>query len=57
MKSATYIRVGTTYYKLVQIPTIAGQLNEIIVPWKLLTAVGNCLPFAGYFAWHVATDC
>lgn len=35
MKSATYIRVGTTYYKLVQIPTIAGQLNEVIVPWKL----------------------
>ncbi|MCL8009489.1 primase-helicase family protein [Gelidibacter japonicus] len=35
MKEPTYIRVGTTYYKLVQIPTIAGKLNEIIVPWTL----------------------
>lgn len=37
MKDATYIRVGTTYYKLVQVPTIAGQFNEIIVPWTLET--------------------
>lgn len=32
-KQTTYIRVGTSYYKLVQVPTIAGQFNEIILPW------------------------
>lgn len=37
MKDATYIRVGTSYYKLVQVPTIAGQFNEIIVLWTLET--------------------
>ncbi len=35
MKDTPYIRVGTYYYKLVRIPTIAGQFNEIIVPWTL----------------------
>lgn len=35
MKDATYIRVGTIYYKLVRVPTIAGHFNEIIVPWTL----------------------
>ena len=37
MKDATYIRVGTAYYKIVKIPTISGHLNEIIVPWTLET--------------------
>ena len=37
MKDPTYIRVGTYYYKLVYVPTIAGQFNEIIVPWTLET--------------------
>ncbi|OBX26157.1 hypothetical protein LX77_02031 [Gelidibacter algens] len=37
MKDAIYIRVGTSYYKLVQVPTIAGQFNEIIVLWTLET--------------------
>lgn len=37
MKDTTYIRVGTCYYKLVQVPTIAGHFNEIIVPWTLET--------------------
>ena len=35
MKDTPYIRVGTSYYKLVRIPTIAGHFNEIIVPWTL----------------------
>ena len=35
MIGACYIRVGTCYYKLVRIPTITGQFNEIIVPWTL----------------------
>ncbi|WP_047417644.1 primase-helicase family protein [Cellulophaga sp. Hel_I_12] len=37
MKDTTYIRVGTCYYKLVHVPTIAGHFNEIIVPWTLET--------------------
>ena len=37
MKDTTYIRVGTCYYKLVYVPTIAGHFNEIIVPWTLET--------------------
>ncbi|WP_179353276.1 primase-helicase family protein [Winogradskyella vidalii] len=37
MNDATYIRVGTSYYKSVQVPTIAGHFNEIIVPWTLET--------------------
>tara|TARA_R110000868_G_scaffold87828_1_gene245268 strand:+ start:130 stop:576 length:447 start_codon:yes stop_codon:yes gene_type:complete len=35
MKDIPYIRVGTSYYKLVRIPTIAEYFNEIIVPWTL----------------------
>ena len=35
MNGAPYIRVGTNYYKLVRIPTIAGSFNDIIVPWTL----------------------
>lgn len=35
MKHAPYIRVGTSYYKLVRVPTISGQFNDIIVPWTL----------------------
>ena len=37
MKDTTYIRVGTCYYKLVHVPTIAGHFNKIIVPWTLET--------------------
>lgn len=35
MNGAPYIRVGTNYYKLVRLPTIAGNFNDIIVPWTL----------------------
>ena len=35
MKRVQYLRVGTSYYKLVQAPTIAGHFNEMIVPWTL----------------------
>ena len=35
MEDTPYIRVGTYYYKLVRVPTIAGNFNEIIVPWTL----------------------
>ena len=37
MKSIPYLRVGTSYYKLVQAPTIAGHFNEILVHWNIET--------------------
>jgi hypothetical protein len=35
MKKTSYIRVGTCYYKSVNVPTISGNFNKIIVPWKI----------------------
>ena len=32
---STYIRVGVSYYKIVEAPTIAGQVNEILVSWNI----------------------
>ncbi|PHN94509.1 hypothetical protein CSC80_03925 [Maribacter sp. 6B07] len=37
MKSIPYLRVGTSYYKLVQAPNIAGHFNEILVHWNIET--------------------
>lgn len=37
MKKISYIRVGTCYYKIVQLPTIAGNFNEMLVPWNIET--------------------
>ena len=37
MKTVPYLRVGTSYYKLVQAPTIAGHYNEILVHWNIET--------------------
>ncbi len=37
MKTILYLRVGTSYYKLVQAPTIAGHFNEILVHWNIET--------------------
>ena len=37
MKRVPYLRVGTSYYKLVQAPTIAGHFNEILVHWNIET--------------------
>jgi hypothetical protein len=34
MKTIPYIRVGTTYYKLVKAPTISGHFNELLVTWN-----------------------
>tara|TARA_R110002020_G_scaffold1998_1_gene9100 strand:- start:9091 stop:10296 length:1206 start_codon:yes stop_codon:yes gene_type:complete len=34
MKQIPYIRVGTTFYKLVKAPTISGHFNEYLVPWS-----------------------
>jgi len=35
--SIPYIRVGTSYYKQVKVPTISGQFNEQIIPWNAPT--------------------
>ncbi|WP_034045861.1 primase-helicase family protein [Wocania ichthyoenteri] len=37
MKKTPYIRVGTSYYKLVKAPTIAGHFNEVLVHWNMET--------------------
>lgn len=37
MKNIPYIRVGTSYYKKVKAPTIAGHFNEILVSWSIET--------------------
>jgi len=37
MKTVPYFRIGTSYYKLVSAPTIAGHYNEILVPWNIET--------------------
>jgi hypothetical protein len=37
MKDIPYIRVGTSYFKKVQAPTIAGHYNEILVSWNIET--------------------
>lgn len=37
MKTLTYIRVGTSYYKLVKAPTISGHLQEMLVTWNIET--------------------
>lgn len=31
------MRIGTSYYKQVKAPTIAGHFNEILVPWNIET--------------------
>lgn len=37
MEQIPYIRVGTSYYKRVKAPTIAGHFNEILVHWNMET--------------------
>jgi len=37
MKTVPYLRIGTSYYKQVNAPTIAGHYNEILVPWNIET--------------------
>jgi len=37
MKKIPYIRVGTSYYKQVKAPTIAGHFNDILVHWNMET--------------------
>ncbi|MFI8605643.1 primase-helicase family protein [Cellulophaga baltica] len=37
MSETPYIRVGTSYFKTVKAPTIAGHFNEILVSWNAET--------------------
>jgi len=37
MKQIPYIRVGTSYFKQVKAPTIAGHFNDILVHWNMET--------------------
>ncbi len=37
MQQIPYIRVGTSYYKQVKAPTIAGHYNEILISWRIET--------------------
>lgn len=39
MNTKPYIRIGTTYYKIVQIPTLNGQFNETLIRWDLNTII------------------
>jgi len=34
METTAYVRVGTTYYKLVKSPSISGHFNEQLVSWN-----------------------
>jgi len=36
-KKIPYLRIGTSYYKNVKAPTIAGLYNEILVSWRIET--------------------
>jgi len=37
VKKIPYLRIGTSYYKKVKAPTIAGLYNEILVSWRIET--------------------
>lgn len=38
-KSKQYLRIGTTYYKIVQFPSLNGQLVEILIRWDKNTII------------------
>ncbi len=37
MKNDTYIRVGTTYYKIVEKPLLSGEMAKVRVVWSIET--------------------
>ncbi|SFF85972.1 hypothetical protein [Salegentibacter sp. UBA1130] len=39
MKQLPYIRVGTSYYKIVAMPTIAGNFNEVSMLYNILSGI------------------
>lgn len=36
-KADSYIRVGTTYYKMVEKPLLSGEMSSVRVPWSIET--------------------
>lgn len=36
-KTDSYIRVGTTYYKMVEKPLLSGEMSSVRVPWSIET--------------------
>lgn len=41
MNKIPYIRIGTSYYKIVQVPTIHNQFNECLIKWDLSTIIND----------------
>lgn len=39
MKNIPYLRIGTSYYRIVQVPTILDTFNETIVSWDQKTII------------------
>ncbi|QXP64360.1 primase-helicase family protein [Polaribacter sp. HaHaR_3_91] len=39
MSDIPYLRIGTSYYKIVQVPTINNQFNEALIKWDVSTII------------------
>lgn len=39
MDEIPYLRIGTSYYRIVQVPNINNQLNEMLIKWEQSTIV------------------
>ncbi|MBO3097618.1 primase-helicase family protein [Gelidibacter pelagius] len=39
MSKIPYLRIGTSYYKVVQVPTLHDQFNESLVKWDITTII------------------
>lgn len=39
MSDIPYLRIGTSYYKVVQVPTINNQFNESLIKWDVSTII------------------
>lgn len=39
MNQKSYIRIGTSYYRIVQVPSIKGGFNETLIKWDKLTII------------------
>ena len=39
MSDIPYVRIGTSYYKIVQVPTLNNQFNESLIKWDVTTII------------------
>jgi len=39
MSDIPYLRIGTSYYRIVQVPTINNQFNESLIKWDVTTII------------------